>query len=259
MLTRLATVSFVAVLSLSPPLEQNPADELAALKREIQALKEQQAQMQRELQAIKSFLQAAMQPRQQQEPEVAGLIGAMLPIEGEPSMGTTTAKITIVEISDYHCPFCKRHAQQTFPQIVTDYVKTGKAQYVFVDYPIASLHPQAARSHEAAACAAEQGKFWEMHARLFGDPPSKEDNALIIQAQKANVEPAKFWDCLKTGKNAGAVKASVSRIEQLGIQGTPMTVIGMTPGPGQPMKVVKYVYGARPYADFKAAIDSVLQ
>ena len=258
MLTRLATVTFVAVMSLSPPIEQNPADELAALKREIQALKEQQAQIQKELQAIKTFLQAAMQPRQAQEPEVPGLIGAMIPTEGEPSMGPAGAKLTIVEISDYHCPFCKRHTQQTFPQIINDFVNTGKARYVFVDYPIAQLHPQAARSHEAAACAAEQGKFWEMHASLFATPPAKEDGALTAQAKAVGVDPAKFTACLTSGRNAAGIQASVSRIERLGVAGTPMTVIGLTPAPGQPMKVLKYVYGARPYGDFKSAIDAVM-
>lgn len=258
MLTRLATVTFVAVMSLSPPIEQNPAEELAALKREVQALKEQQAQIQRELQAIKVFLQTAMQPRQAQEPEVPGLIGALIPIEGEPSMGSSTAKVTVAEISDYHCPFCKRHIQQTFPQISAEYIKTGKARYVFLDYPIAQLHPQAARSHEAAACAAEQGKFWEMHAILFSTPPAKEDTALTTQAQSAGLDTSKFTSCLTSGRNAASIKTSVARMEQLGISGTPMTVIGLTPAPGQPMKVVKYVYGARPYADFKSAIEAVM-
>jgi protein-disulfide isomerase len=257
MLTRLATVTFVAVLSLSPPIEQNPADELAALKREVQALKEQQAQMQRELQALKTFLQTAMQPRQAQEPEVAGLVGAMIPTEAEPSMGSAGARLTIVEISDYHCPFCKRHTQQTFPQIVNEFVKTGKARYVFVDFPIAQLHPKAARSHEAAACAGEQGKFWEMHASLFTSAPAKDDSALTAQAQNAGLDPVKFTACLTSGRNTAAIQASVSRIERLGIAGTPMTVIGLTPAQGQPMKVLKYVYGARPYADFKAAIEEV--
>ena len=258
MLTRLATVTLVAVMSLSPPLEQNPADEIAALKREIQALKDQQAQIQRDLQAIKIFLQTALQPRQAQEPEVPGLVGAMIPIEGEPAMGSASAKLTIVEISDYHCPFCKRHTQQTFPQIVNDFVNTGKARYLFVDYPIAQLHPQAARSHEAAACAAEQGKFWQMHASLFANAPAKDDVALATQAKNTGLDAAKFTACLTSGRNATDVKASVSRIEKLGVAGTPMTVIGLTPAPGQPMKVLKYMYGARPYADFKSVIEGVL-
>ena len=258
MLTKLATITFVAVLSLSPPIEQNPAEELAALKREVQALREQQAQMQRELQAIKSFLQSLMQPRQTQEPEVPGLIGSTIPVQDEPWMGSPNARVTIVEISDYHCPFCKRHTQQVFPQISAEYVQSGKARYVFVDYPIAQLHPNAARSHEAAACAAEQGKFWQMHASIFGSPPAKEDSVLTAQAQKVGLDTAKFTACLTSGRYKDAVKESASRIEKMGIAGTPMTVIGITPAPGQPMKIVKYVYGARPFADFKSAIDAVL-
>jgi len=259
MLTRLATVTFVAVLSLSPPIQQNPADELAALKREIQALKEQQAQMQRELQAIKTFLQKAMQPRSAEEPEVPGLVGATIPTDGEPALGQAGAALTIMEISDYQCPFCKRHAQQTFPQIVKEFVNTGKARYIFVDFPIAQLHPQAARSHEAAACAQEQGKFWEMHTSIFASAPAKEDAALVAQAKSIGLDAAKFSACLSSGRNAAGVQASVTRIEGLGIAGTPMTVIGLTPAPGQPMKVLKYVYGARPYADFKTAIEALLK
>ena len=257
-MTKLLTVALVALFSLSPPLEQNPADEIAALRKEIQALKEQQAQMQRELQAIRSFLQAAMRPQQQQEPEVPGLVGASISIDGEPTLGDQSAKVTIVEISDYHCPFCKRHTTQTFPQINSEYIGKGKARYVFVDYPIAQLHPQAARSHEAAACAGEQNKFWEMHASLFRNPPAKDDDALTAQAKEAGIDVAKLLSCLASGRHAAAIKAGASRIEQMGIQGTPMTVIGLTPAPGQPMKIVKYVYGARPFSDFKAAIDSVL-
>jgi protein-disulfide isomerase len=255
-MSKLVTVAFVALLSLSPPLGQNPADEVAALRKEVQALKEQQAQMQRELQAIKTFLQAAMQ--KQQEPEVPGLIGSSIAIDGEPSLGEAGAKITIVEISDYHCPFCKRHTQQTFPQINSEYVGKGKARYVFVDYPIAQLHPQAARSHEAAACAGEQNKFWEMHASLFRNPPAKDDNALAAQAQQAGIDVAKLQSCLASGRHAGTIKAGAARIEQMGIQGTPMTVIGLTPAPGQPMKILKYVYGARPFSDFRTAIDALL-
>ena len=258
MLTKLATVSFIALISLSPPQDQS--QEIAALRREIQALKEQQSQMQKELQAIKNFLQSALQPRQQaKEPEVPGIVGASIPLDGEPALGSPTAKLTVVEISDYHCPFCKRQTQQTFPQLQAEYVKTGKVRFVFVDYPIAQLHPVAHRAHEAAACAGDQGKFWEMHASLFGNPPSKSDDDLTAQATRLGLDMSQFSSCLKGGKHAGAVKASVSRMEQLGVGGTPMTVIGLTPAPGQPMKVVKFIYGARPYADFKTTIDSLLQ
>lgn len=174
-------------------------------------------------------------------------------------MGSATAKVTVIEVSDYQCPFCRRQTQQTLPQLINEYVKTGKVQYIFVDYPIAQLHPTAARSHEAAACAGDQGKYWEMHASLFSSPIANDDNALIAQARAIGLDMNAFQSCLTSGRHRAAVQASVSRIEQLGISGTPMTLIGLTPPPGQPMKVVKYVYGAQPYSAFKEAIDSLLQ
>ena len=129
---------------------------------------------------------------------------------------------------------------------------------MFVDYPIAQLHPTAARSHEAANCAGDQGKYWQMHASLFNNPAAKDDAALVAQAKQVGLDTGAFQACLSSGKHADAVKASVSRMEQLGISGTPMMVIGLTPAPGQPMKVLKFVYGAHPYEAFKTEIDAVL-
>ena len=262
MLSRLTAVTFVALISLSPPMEQNPADEIAALKRQVQELRDQQAQMQRELTAIKNVLQALIGGRQQgqtAEPEVPGLVGAMIPTAGEVSMGSSSAKLTIIEVSDYHCPFCKRQTQQTFPQLGTDYIQTGKARYIFLHYPIAQLHPQAARAHEAAVCANEQGKFWEMHTSLFTNPITKDDAGLTKLAQGAGLNVQQFNSCLTSGRHTAKIQASVRRMEQLGIQGTPMTLIGYTPAPGQPMKVEKYIYGARPFGDFKATLDELLK
>jgi protein-disulfide isomerase len=259
MLTRLATVSLLALVSLSPP--QNPSEEIAALRREIAAMKEQQAAMQRDLQAIKNFLAQVTGAAQQgaQDPPMPGVVGATLPTEGKPSQGSPTAKVTIMEVSDYHCPYCRRQTQQTFPQLSEEYIKTGKVRYLFVDYPIAQLHPASARAHEAAACAGEQGKYWEMHNSLFANAPAKDDAALTAQAQALGVNISAFSSCLSAGRYTSQVKASVARMEQLGVGGTPLTLIGLTPAPGQPMKVVSYVYGARPFADFKAALDPLLR
>ncbi|MEO6214112.1 MAG: thioredoxin domain-containing protein [Vicinamibacterales bacterium] len=261
MLTRLATISLVALVSLSPP--QNPADEITALRREVAALKEQQASMQRDLQAIKNFLQQVAGGQQQgggpQDPPMAAVTGALVPTEGEPSLGSPTAKVTVMEVSDYHCPFCWRHTQQTLPQLNEEFIRTGKVRYLFVDYPIAQLHPKAARAHEAAACVGEQGKYWEMHKSLFAGTPAKDDAALTAQAQAAGANIGSFTACLAGGRYSAQVQASVARMERLGIGGTPMALIGLTPAPGQPMKVASFVYGAKPYAEFKAAIEQLLR
>ena len=258
MFTKLGSVTLIALLSLSPPQDQSA--EIAALKRQVQELRDQQAKMQSELTAIKNFLQQLLQGAKQQAqgPEIPGLVGATIPTAGEPAMGSPSAKVMLIEVSDYHCPYCKRQVQQTFPQLQAEYVKSGKVQYLFVDYPIAQLHPAAARSHEAAACAGDQGKFWELHMSLFKSPIAKDDAALEQQAQAAGLDLEQFKSCLASGRHAASIKDSVARIERLGIGGTPMTLLGFTPAPGQPMKIEKYLYGALPYAEFKAAIDALL-
>ncbi len=258
MILKISSVTLLALLSLSPP--QSPSDEIAALRRDIQALKTQQAQMQRDLDAIKSLLQGLTQPRG------AGsggdpFVNKQITITNEPSKGSATAKLTIVEVSDYHCPFCRRQMLQTMPHVLADYVNTGKVQYVFVDYPIAQLHPDAFKSHEAAACAGDQGKYWQMHDLLFTNSPAREASQLATQASMLGLDMKKFDACMNNG-NGGAhaadIRASIARMQELGVGGTPLVLIGLTPAPGSPMKVIASVYGAQPYAEFKRAIDAAL-
>jgi protein-disulfide isomerase len=250
MLLKLSSITVLALLSLSPP--QSQADEIAALKRQMQELKAQQTSMERDLQTIKSILQQA------QAPAADPFVSKTIAISNEPSRGNASARITVVEVSDYHCPFCRRQTLQTVPQLMTDYVNTGKVKYVFVDYPIAQLHPDAFQAHEAAGCAGDQGKYWQMHDSLFTNPPARETTQLTAQAKALGLDEAKFASCLNGQVHAPAIRESIARMQQLGVGGTPLTLIGLTPAAGAPMKVMSSVYGARPYADFKTAIDAAL-
>jgi protein-disulfide isomerase len=254
---KLSSVALLAVLSLSPPQAQS--DEIAALKREVQALRAQQTAMERDLQAIKALLQNLAQQRPQPSgPAGDQFANKTIPIANEPSRGSAAAKVTLVEVSDYHCPFCRRQTLQTVPQLLTEYVNSGKARYVFVHYPIAQLHPDAFKSHEAASCAGDQGKYWEMHASLFANPPVRDAAQLTAQAKNIGLDVGKFSGCLSSGRHAPAIRESVERMQQLGVNGTPLTLIGLTPAPGAPMKIVSSIYGAKPYPEFKAALDAAL-
>jgi protein-disulfide isomerase len=258
MILRLASVTVLALLSLSPP--QNQSEEIAALRREVQALKAQQTAMERDLQAIKSLLQGLAQPRGQAEPQDS-FVNKSIVLTNEPTKGNAAAKVTLVEVSDYHCPFCRRQTLQTMPQVMADYVNTGKVRYVFVDYPIAQLHPDAFKSHEAAACAGDQGKYWQMHDLLFTNAPSRDASQLAANAGTLGVDAKKFEACLNGGNggtHAPAIRESIVRMQQLGVGGTPLVLIGLTPAPGSPMKVISSVYGAQPYPAFKSALDTVL-
>jgi protein-disulfide isomerase len=253
MILKLATVTLVALFSLSPPYEQDTA----ALKREIEALKAQQAEMQRDLDAIRAFLQQMIVEKAQ-----AAMVNTPIDVSGVPTRGAATAKLMMVEVSDYHCPFCRRHTLTTQPQIDAEFINTGKLRYAFMDYPIDQLHPDAFKAHEAAKCAGEQGKFWEMHAKLFETPPTRDGAQLVpqlmAQAQAIGLDSAKFRACFEGGKHAAQVKDNVARMQGLGIDSTPTFLIGLNPAPGQPMKVLKVVRGAVPFAQFKAAFDAVL-
>jgi protein-disulfide isomerase len=258
MILRLASVTVLALLSLSPP--QTQSDDIAALRREVQALKAQQTAMERDLQTIKSLLQGLAQPRGQAEPQDS-FVNKSIVLTNEPTKGNATAKVTLVEVSDYHCPFCRRQNLQTMPQVMADYVNTGKVKYVFVDYPIAQLHPDAFKSHEAAACAGDQGKYWQMHDLLFTNAPARDASQLTANAGMLGVDTKKFEACLNGGNggaHAPAIRESIVRMQQLGVGGTPLVLIGLTPAPGSPMKVVSSVYGAQPYPAFKSALDTVL-
>lgn len=185
-------------------------------------------------------------------------VGISIAIDGQPGVGSPSAALTLVEISDFHCPFCWKQARETMPRVVREYVDTGKVRYVFVHYPIASLHPRAARVHEAAACAHDQGRFWEMHRNLFGPVAALGDAALIDRAEASGLDMPRFKSCLADGTHAGAISASVASVRQLGITSTPMVLLGPTPAPGQPLKVTQFIRGAEPYAHFKKVLDGLL-
>ena len=256
MLLRLTSVTVLALLSLSPPPSQG--DDIAALRREVQALKAQQQAMERDLQTIKSLLQRLSQPR---GPEADPFINKTIALDQEPAKGSATAKVTLVEVSDYHCPYCRRQTLQTMPKVMAEYVNTGKVRYVFVDYPIAQLHPDAFKTHEAAACAGDQGKYWQMHDLLFTNSPARDASQLTANANMIGVDTRKFEACLNGGNggtHAPAIRESIVRMQELGVEGTPLALIGMTPAAGTPMKVVSYVYGAKPFPEFKAALDAAL-
>ena len=112
-----------------------------------------------------------------------------------------------------------------------EYVNSGKARYVFVDYPIAQLHPDAFKSHEAANCAGDQGKYWQMHESLFANAPVQGRGAAhrTRQTKTIGLDVGKFSACMSSGRHAVAIRDSIERMQELGVGGTPLTLIGITP------------------------------
>ena len=114
--------------------------------------------------------------------------------------GDQKARLVLVEFSDYQCPFCARFVRETLPEIEKDYIKTGKLKYVFRDFPITSAHKDAFKAALAAGCALDQGKYWEMHDRLFENQAAFTVHNLTQNAEAIGLNKEKFQQCLNNNE-----------------------------------------------------------
>jgi protein-disulfide isomerase len=236
------------ILCTSSSGSAQTADE--QLKKDIEALKEGQQAIQKDLAEVKRLLQT--------RPAAADALPTdPIAIASKPFKGSGTAKVALIEFSDYQCPFCGRYTEDILPQIRADYVETGKIKYVFRDMPL-SFHKNAFKAAEAAHCAGAQGKFWEMHDALFQNQSALAPEQLAAHAKTVGVDDEKFQQCLDSGKFAADINKDIADAGAAGITGTPSFLVGVIqPGDGR-VKVVQKVVGAKPYAEFKAALDAAL-
>ena len=223
-------------------------DNKAKLKGELKALEEQ----------IRSFLQTQRAQARQQEfvrsLRASSKLEVLLtppPIfrsevrtAGAPVRGAANAPVTIVEFSDFHCPFCRK-VQPSLNEVRAKY--GDKVKIVFRDFPIDALHPQARAASEAAGCANEQGKFWEFHDLLFKNDPDSSPATLNRFAKEAGMDVNAFEACRASGKYKAAVQASNQEGAKLGITGTPTFFVNG-----------RLLVGAQPLGGFSRVIDEEL-
>ena len=218
----------------------------------IDSLNETQKAILKELQDIKKLLANPPAAR----PAADVLPSAPMDVSKEPFKGAPNAKVAVIEFSDFQCPFCGRYDKDTYPQIVKDYVDTGKVKYVWRDYPL-GFHQNAQKAAEAAHCAGEQGKFWEMHDRLFANQQNIAAADLPKHAEALQLNASMFQQCLDSGRYAADIKKDIDVANSAGISGTPSFLIG-TVQPNGSVKVTNKLVGAKAYAEFKSAIDKLL-
>lgn len=164
-------------------------------------------------------------------------------VDTDASKGSAKAPITLVEFSDFQCPFCKR-ARDTVKQIIDTY--GNKVHYVFRDFPL-SFHQQAHKAAEAAECAGEQGKYWEYNAKLFDAQGAQDVDHLKQYAKEFKLNSKKFDDCLDSGKMSAEVDKDAQEGSKAGVTGTPAYFINGI-----------FVSGAQPFEKFKSIIDEEL-
>jgi protein-disulfide isomerase len=241
----------------APPQQ---GEDPVALKNDLQQLKAQQQLILDRLDELKKLLNAKRGDNAQPQIKVPDTIS----VDGEFFQGEAAATVAIIEYGDIECPFCRHFKRDVFPKIFDEYIKTGKVRFYYRDMPL-PFHEHAIPAAQAAHCAGEQGKFWEMHDSLFTDiaigiGPSGRASALSSKdiderATKLGLDTAKLDACMASNRFAGVIKRSSEEAAKMNIEGTPTFLIGTIAPNGSVVSMKKPVVGAQPFDAFKAVID----
>jgi len=184
---------------------------------------------------------------QQQSPTQQSIIEVS--IDDDSILGDPNAPVTIIEFSDYECPFCSRFYVNTLPQLKSEYIDTGKVKLIYRDFPL-SFHQNAQKAAEATETARELGgdeAFWKMHDKIFENQQSISEQDLIKYAGEIGLNEDKFKEILNSGKYGDEVQKDFQDGQKAGVQGTPTFFIN-----GKPL------VGAQPFEAFKQVIEGEL-
>ena len=176
-------------------------------------------------------------------------------VDDDPMLGNPKAKVTLVEFSDFQCPFCRSFWSEAFQQIKKEYIDTGKVRFVYRDFPL-SFHQGAVPAAQGAECADDQGKFWEMHDKMFQEQAKQGGGTVQFSdvdvkkwaGQVAGLDLGKWNECFNSNKYQSEVEKDFKDGTSYGVSGTPTTFINGTA-----------LIGAQPFSAFKAEIDKLLQ
>ncbi len=166
---------------------------------------------------------------------------------GDRVLGADNTTVTIVEFSDFQCPFCGQFARETEPQLIADYIDTGKVKLLYKHFPLSQIHQFAQKAAEASECAGDQGKFWEYHDTLFQNQNALTRNDLKRYASDLGLNTTAFGACVDSGAMEGIVKQNYNEGVRKGVGSTPTFYVNN----------VK-ITGAQPFSTFKTAIDTEL-
>lgn len=238
------------ILMVGQALAQAEVERLSA---EIEALKADQQAMRREIAELKQLLQ------QRPQAKARAFRPLDISIDGSPYRGEADAPVTMVEFTDYQCPYCRQHVYETLPEVLKAYVDTGKLRYVVRELPIVRIHPQAFKAAEAARCAGAQGKYWEMHDLLFHNQNSFKREDLAGYAEGLGLDLERFSQCLDEGEEATVVREDLKAGRLAGVRGTPTFFLGLTQSatPGM-VNATRVIRGAQPFSAFQEVIDDLL-
>lgn len=207
-----------------------------------------------ELRQIKQLLQQQLQQNAKAAPqEPPQATRAKLDLSGFQMLGSKTAPMTMVEFTDYQCPFCQRFHVTTFAELKKNYIDTGKLRFYSRDLPL-DFHPNAMRAAVAARCAIEQGKYWQLRDVMGANPDKLDLEHLVGFAADLKMDTAAFRACVASDKHKTAVQSDVVEAMKIGASGTPTFVVGKSTAEGVDGEVVM---GALPYQVFEEKLKGL--
>ncbi|MFC1719747.1 DsbA family protein [Pseudomonadota bacterium] len=251
--------TLIIFLTMQPlsALAASTKQELAELQGEVAALKDGQKAIQADLAEIKKLLQEGARAPAAAAPSFQPKVVTM---DGAPFLGDADATVTLMEFSDYQCPFCSRHYRDVMPTLVEEYVNTGKLKYVMRENPIQSIHSRALPAAKAALCAQDQGKYWEMHNMLFDNQKELTDENLKAFAETIGLDTVAFDTCTENENTMKRIDEDLVTGSSIGIRGTPGFVVGLTdPDDSNQANMTQFINGAQSLANFQAAINALLE
>jgi len=251
------SIAFSCFLVTGPVLADT-SDEIKALKVDIQNLQKAMVQVTKEMDEIKSLLKES--PRAASKSGKTASASTDTQLGDVHYMGEYDAPVTLIEFSDYQCPYCRRHATTVMPTLIIKYVDTGKLRFVIREFPNEMLHRRALSASKAALCAGDQGQYWEMHDSLFADQAANTDEDFKQQAASLGLDVSAFSECMSSDKFMGQIQADFSEAQKLGVIDTPSFVVGLTDTRNpSTVHLTRFIHGAQSIESFSAAIDELIK
>jgi len=177
---------------------------------------------------------------------------ATVSITGDPSMGSATAPITIVEFSDFECPYCKQFHEEALPKLKKEYIETGLVRFIHKDLPL-PFHQHAQQAATAARCAQKDGKYWETYNALFNQQNCLGCKGPFAVAATTGVNQRELERCSRSKETKQAVNINTSEAELNGIRATPTFVIGTS---SESLHKGQIIEGAIPWPEFKKIVET---
>lgn len=171
--------------------------------------------------------------------------------------GSVRARVMIVEVSDFQCPFCRQFAMHTLPTIREEYIKSGKVIFAFDEMPLA-FHNNALIAAEAAECAAAEGRFWQMHDELFDRQADLSESTILLVAQRLGLSGDRFGHCVHDHRMLPIIKREGASATEWGATGTPTFFVGILQPDGR-LSVQRVLFGAASVREMEQTLNSVLR